>query len=185
LVCIMPASDLTAADVAKLTVPKLKEALAARGLDISGLKAALSERLLAAISKPAAAAEPEPEPAPEPAPQPVVGNKRKAQDAVAPDADKAPAKRAAAADEPPPPAPEEEAPPPPPAPEEEAPPPPPAPEEEAPPPPPPAPEVAKAPPLKPLLKPPSKPGLTLEGWCGLEERHSELIGLGPWMASFE
>ena len=40
---------LTAAEVAKLTVPKLKEALTARGLSTSGLKAALVERLQEAI----------------------------------------------------------------------------------------------------------------------------------------
>ena len=47
-------AKLTAADVAKLTVPRLREALAARGLESSGPKAALSERLRAAISQPAA-----------------------------------------------------------------------------------------------------------------------------------
>ena len=63
-------ATLTAADVAKLTVPKLKAALEERGLDSSGLKAALTERLIASLSK--TPAEPEP-----PAPPPLV--KRKAE----------------------------------------------------------------------------------------------------------
>ena len=41
--------DLDAASVKKLTVPKLRAALTARGLDASGLKAALQARLLEAL----------------------------------------------------------------------------------------------------------------------------------------
>ncbi len=41
--------DLDAASVKKLTVPKLRAALTARGLDASGLKAALQARLLGAL----------------------------------------------------------------------------------------------------------------------------------------
>jgi len=54
-------AELTAAAVAKLTVPKLKEALAARGLDATGLKAVLVERLQLALapSPPAAGGEAE------------------------------------------------------------------------------------------------------------------------------
>ena len=45
---------LTAADVKKLTVPKLKDELKSRGLSIEGLKAVLVERLLGAIEGPPA-----------------------------------------------------------------------------------------------------------------------------------
>jgi hypothetical protein len=41
--------DLDADSVKKLTVPKLRAALTARGLDATGLKAALQARLLEAI----------------------------------------------------------------------------------------------------------------------------------------
>ena len=41
--------DLDADAVKKLTVPKLRAALTARGLDASGLKAALQARLLGAL----------------------------------------------------------------------------------------------------------------------------------------
>ena len=46
------------ADVAKLTVPKLKAELAERGLDDTGLKKVLVDRLTAALAEPAAAAAP-------------------------------------------------------------------------------------------------------------------------------
>jgi len=41
---------LTAAEVPKLTVPKLRDELKSRGLDTTGLKAVLVERLLEALS---------------------------------------------------------------------------------------------------------------------------------------
>ena len=43
---------MTPAEVAKLTVPKLKEALEKRGLETTGLKAVLAERLFSAIANP-------------------------------------------------------------------------------------------------------------------------------------
>ena len=45
-----PAPELDAATVKKMTVAKLRAALAARGLDTKGLKAALQARLLEAIA---------------------------------------------------------------------------------------------------------------------------------------
>mmetsp|Transcript_27326 Transcript_27326/g.90834 ORF Transcript_27326/g.90834 Transcript_27326/m.90834 type:complete len:97 (+) Transcript_27326:49-339(+) len=50
---------LTADEVKKMTVPKLRAALEERGLDTSGLKAALADRLLQALAAPAADAEAE------------------------------------------------------------------------------------------------------------------------------
>ena len=53
-------SELRPEDVVKLTVPKLRKALEMRGLDTSGLKAALIDRLTAVISSapPSSAATP-------------------------------------------------------------------------------------------------------------------------------
>ena len=49
---------MTPAEIAKLTVPKLKAELNDRGLDDTGLKKVLVERLTAALAEPAAAAAP-------------------------------------------------------------------------------------------------------------------------------
>jgi len=59
-------------DVAKLKVAELKEELGKRGLDATGLKAVLTERLLEAVTSSASSA-PKPEPAaPEATPEPPV-----------------------------------------------------------------------------------------------------------------
>eukprot|EP00964_Phaeocystis_antarctica_P056834 scaffold33574_cov67-Phaeocystis_antarctica.AAC.1 len=77
---------MTPAEAAKLTVPKLKAELTERGLETSGLKAVLLERLLAALVEPAVAAEPAAEPAvvAEPAAAPA---KKRAQSAAETDDD--------------------------------------------------------------------------------------------------
>ena len=49
---------MTPAEIAKLTVPKLKAELAERGLDETGLKKDLVDRLTAALAEPAVAAAP-------------------------------------------------------------------------------------------------------------------------------
>ena len=49
---------MTPAEIAKLTVPKLKAELNDRGLDDTGLKKVLVERLTAALAEPAEAAAP-------------------------------------------------------------------------------------------------------------------------------
>ena len=54
-------------DVSKLTVPALRKELEKLGLDSTGLKAVLVERLTKAHEEAAAAPEPEPAPAPAPA----------------------------------------------------------------------------------------------------------------------
>jgi len=59
---------MTPAEAAKLTVPKLKAELSDRGLDTSGLKAVLLERLQAALVEPPVAAAPAAEQAAAPAP---------------------------------------------------------------------------------------------------------------------
>ena len=51
-------SGMTPAEAAKLTMPQLKAELTERGLETSGLKAVLLERLLAALVEPAVAAAP-------------------------------------------------------------------------------------------------------------------------------
>ena len=47
-----PSAAMDAASVAKMTVPQLREALEARGLDTKGLKAALVARLVEALDGP-------------------------------------------------------------------------------------------------------------------------------------
>ena len=60
-------------DISKMTVPVLRKELKKLGLDTSGLKAVLVERLIEARAE---AAAPEPEPAPAPAPPRINGRAR-------------------------------------------------------------------------------------------------------------
>ena len=70
---------MTPAEIAKLTVPKLKAELKDRGLDDTGLKKVLVERLTAALAEPAEAAAPAapPSPAKAAAPAELEGTKLK------------------------------------------------------------------------------------------------------------